>query len=215
MDQKLLFLINREWTSPFLDLLMMVVTTFDLWLLPMLVLAVFIAIKGGFKGRAFLLTAGLIVGINDGLVSNPLKRLVDRPRPFQSHNEVRQIDLAKAKPRFLALVQPLKVKMSRSNLEDVKGRSFPSSHTINTVSLALVCAAFYRRHGWWAFVLAALVAYSRIYTGSHWPSDVLTSIFLGLGSTLLLLALSESAWRRFGARFFPRLTADNPTLLSA
>lgn len=215
MDQKLLFLINREWTSAALDRLMAVASSFDVWLWPTLLLAAAVVKMGGFTARAFLVVMVLIVAINDGIVSNSLKHLVDRPRPHQSHNDVRQVDLAKASPRIVAVFRPVKVKLSRSSLEDVEGRSFPSSHTVNTMSVALVCTAFYRRRGWLAFLPALLVGYSRIYTGSHWPSDVVTSIFLGLGSTLLLLALCESGWRKWGARFLPRVHAAHPTLLPA
>ncbi len=212
MDQKLLFLINREWINPTLDRVMTIASSFDVWLLPLLVLLVCVGWLGGFTARAFLITAALVVAVNDGLVSNTLKKLVDRPRPFQSHNDVRQLDLAKARPRILALGAPLKIKLSRANLDDVDGRSFPSSHTINNFSIATICAAFYRRWGWLAFFPAAVVGYSRIYTGAHWPSDVLTTIPLAIGSTLLLLALSEWLWQRIGGRCLPRVAAEHPSL---
>ncbi len=206
---------NRQWIHPALDRLMAVVTDFELWAWPILGLALGLALRGGFRGRVFLLTAGLAVLVNDGFVSRPLKRWVDRPRPFQSHNEVRQVALSKKAGRFAALVVPLKIKMSRSVLRDVDGRSFPSSHTMNTVAVALVCAVFYRRRGWLAFFPALAVAYSRIYTGSHWPSDVFTSVFLGLGVTLLLLAVLDAVWRRLGLRFFPALAVRHPALFGA
>jgi undecaprenyl-diphosphatase len=212
MDQKLLFLINREWTTPVLDRVMTLVSAFDVWLIPILVMVTLVLVFAGFRGRACLITAACIVGINDGAVSNPIKHLVDRPRPFQSHNDVRQLALAKARPRILAIARPIKIKLSRSSLQDVEGRSFPSSHTINMISVALVCAVFYRRFGWLAFGPALLVGYSRIYTGSHWPSDVITTIFLGLGSTLFLLVLAGWLWKKFGGRLLPRVFAWHPRL---
>jgi undecaprenyl-diphosphatase len=215
LDQQLLFLINREWTSPALDLFMAVVSSFDVWLPLVILLGLGIALRGSFRLRAFLATALLVVAINDGLVSRSLKRLVDRPRPHQSHNDVRQVDLAKAKPRVLAVFKPVKVKMSRNTLQDVDGRSFPSSHTMNTISVALVAGCFFGRRAWWAFLLSALVGYSRIYTGAHWPSDVLTSIFLGLGATMLWLAIFEWLWRTRAAHLLPRLHSAHPSLLAA
>src|SRR5438105_2932294 len=99
MDQKLLFLINREWTNSTLDLCMAAITTFDVWLFPILLAAAVLAIRGGFRARAFLLMLALLVGLNDGAVSKPLKHFVDRPRPGESVNDVRQVDLARARPR--------------------------------------------------------------------------------------------------------------------
>lgn len=215
MDQKLLFLINREWTGTALDYLMALMSSFDAWTPPLLVLLLVVLWRGGFRARAFVLTALLIVGFNDGLLSRTLKRVVDRPRPHQAVSDVRIVELAKAKPRLLALGKPLKIKYSRPTDGDVEGRSFPSSHTMNTITVALVCAVFYRGWGGLAFGPALMVGYSRIYTGSHYPSDVVTSIFLGLGSTLLLLAALSWLWREYGGRFLPAVRAQHPTLLPA
>ena len=52
-----------------------------------------------------LFCAGLLVGINDGVISNSLKHLVRRPRPHQSIDAVRQVDLAKATPRIIAVIR--------------------------------------------------------------------------------------------------------------
>ena len=217
MDQKLLFLINREWTGPALDRFMALMSSLPAWL-PLLVIAGLLALwRGGFRARAFVLTAGLIVGINDGLVAHSMKRAVDRPRPHQVFDGVRVVDLAKATPRLLAVAKPASVKLSEAadDIEKIEGRSFPSAHTMNMISAALVAACFYRRRGWLAFVPALLVSYSRVYVGAHWPSDVVTSIFLGLGATLLLLAACEMLWRRQAARFFPQLHAAHPSLFAA
>ena len=215
MDQKLLFLINRQWTGPVLDRLMALLSSFPAWVPFMAVLIALLFWRGGFHARAFVLCAGLIVGINDGVVSKGLKHLVSRPRPHQSIDGVRQVDLGKATPRILAIARPLKIKLSEASpdLEGIDGRSFPSSHTVNTTSVALLAACFYRRRGWLAFLPSLGVAYSRIYTGSHWPSDVLASIFLGLGATLLLLCALEWLWQKYAGRLAPALHASHPSLL--
>src|SRR4029450_13556441 len=103
----------------------------------------------------------LIVGINDGLVSKNLKRIVDRPRPHQSHNDVRIGDFQKAKPRLLAVGKPMKIEMSRVSLEDVDGRSFPSSHTINTWSVAVVALVFFGWRAWGLGAIAGVVSLAR------------------------------------------------------
>ena len=214
MDQKLLFLINRHWTNAGLDWFMGALSCFAAWVPGFVVAIVFILVRGSFKMRAFLLTAALIVGINDGLVSKTLKQLVDRPRPHQAMNDVRIVDLAKASPRMLALLQPASVKLSRVEFGEVEGRSFPSSHTMNCFSAALVALCFFGRRAAWTFGLASLVGYSRIYTGSHWPSDVVTSAFLAFGTTLMLMALAERLWQRAGRRLLPQMHALHPSLLA-
>jgi undecaprenyl-diphosphatase len=214
MDEKLLLLINRQWTGPALDRAMAAASSFDAWAPLIAVLVLVLLVRGDFKMRAFLITAGLLVGVSDGVIGKSLKALIDRPRPHQSHNDVRIVDLAKATPRLVAFFKPPVVKLSRISFEDVEGRSFPSSHTMNTLAVALAGAAFYGRRAWWLFGLAGIVAYSRIYTGSHWPSDIVTSLFLGAGSSLLLLALFDLAWRKRGAALLPRIHAQHPALFA-
>ena len=215
MDQKLLFLINREWTSPAADRLMALVTSWDVWLPIAAILIVWLLVKGSFKERAFVVTVVVIVGINDGVISNSLKRLVNRPRPHQSVEGVRVVDLAKARPRILAIFSPAKVKLSKPGTDPVEGRSFPSSHTMNMFSVALLAVCFYGRRMAWGFGIAALVGYSRIYVGVHWPSDVITSIFLAFGTSLLMLAGLDALWRRCGAAWWPTVQARHPSLLAA
>ena len=194
---------------------MALLSSFPAWVPPLVILIGLLLWRGGFRGRALVLSAALIVGANDGLLSRTLKQLVNRPRPYESVEGVREVDLGKATPRLLALAKPLKIKYSTApiKLQAIAGHSFPSSHTINTISLALLVACFYRRLGWLAFLPALGVAYSRVYTGSHWPSDVFASIFLGLGSTLLLFCLLEWLWSRHGGRLWPKVHAENPSLI--
>ena len=214
MDQKLLILINLDWTTPALDRVMALLSCFAAWVPLLLILVVCIVWRGGFRARSYVVTAILIVAFNDSVLSNSIKHLVHRPRPAQVLDGVRLVDLKKATPRILAAFKAPSVKYS-APVEDPgsSGRSFPSSHTVNTISLALVTACFYRKFGWISVIPALLVAYSRVYAGSHWPSDVLISLFLGVGATLILLAGLNWLWREKGARFFPAIHARHPALL--
>jgi undecaprenyl-diphosphatase len=215
MDQKLLFLINRVWTNPVLDRTMAALSSFDFWVPVLILAALAVAVWGGFKARAFLVAALLSAGLADGAIGNPLKRLVDRPRPAQAIGGVRQVDLVKAHPRLLALARPAVVHVSEVPQPVAGGRSFPSSHTANTMAAALVAFLFYPRRGWAAILFALLVAYSRLYTGSHWPSDVVASIFLGAGVGLLTATGLEMAWRWRAPFWWPGFFRLHPSLLSA
>jgi undecaprenyl-diphosphatase len=214
MDQQLLFLINRSGTHPALDTLMAVMSSFDFWW-PLLVAGGLLgAIFGGFRFRVFLLAVGLTIGLNDGVVVASLKKAVGRPRPNDTLEGVRSIDLARIKPRFLALGKPLRESYSEARIVPPHGNSFPSGHTSNSFALATVTALFFRR-GWLVYLPAALVGYSRVYVGSHWPSDVLISAFIGTGLGLLVCATLEALWRARGARWIPRWHDRHPSLLAS
>ncbi len=213
MDKKLLFLINHDWTCPALDRLMAVMSSAAFWTVPLVLLAIVLCVRGGFKARTFLAVALIAIGVSDGVFGNTIKHAVSRLRPHQSEVGVRTLDLAS--PAWRGLFQPLKQKTSLGTEVDRPGNSFPSNHAANTTAAALITALLWRQRGWLAFIPALIVSYSRIYIGAHWPSDVLAGICVGLAAGLLALLLAELVWRRWGARIAPRIAAQNPTLLFA
>ena len=224
MEDKLLTLINRDWTSPALDRVMAVMSSLNFWVIPILLTVLAVAIRGGFRARAMLVVLALTIFVSDTLVGDGLKHLIRRPRPNEVVAGVRivSLDLHHPIPRLLAFFTGshlghadtpwVNVVLSRPDPDNSRGRSFPSDHTLNNFCAAMVLACFYRRFGWLYFFPAALVSYSRIYVGSHWPSDVGISIIMALGMSLLLLALYEVLWRKMGPRMMPRLFASHPSL---
>ena len=84
-------------------------------------------------------------------------------------------------------------------LRHAGGYSFPSGHVVfYTWFLSYLVLILVRRFvppalylASWAIVtvLLALVAIGRIYSGEHWPSDVLAGLLLGTGWTLLGLSV--------------------------
>jgi len=75
--------------------------------------------------------------------------------------------------------------------------SFPSGHTITSVALyGFLAILFWRNHHRiWAGLsglMIALVGFSRIYLGVHYPSDVLGA--MALGAVWLLLVMVGLAW---------------------
>ncbi len=215
MDQSLFHLINVTWTSPLVDLPMATISSWDFWW-PLAVIGGLLAlIFGGFHGRAAVVCIGLVVGFTDGIVVDTLKDTIQRPRPYQVLDGVRILDLQKAKPRLLALAKPVKVEISEPSIYPVTGNAFPSGHASNNFALAVVIAVFYRRWGWLYFIPACLVAYSRVYVGSHYPSDILVAAILGAACALLVLALLEGAWRQLAPRWLPNVATRHPSLLTA
>lgn len=206
-DRQLFHYINHEWTSPWLDYLMPAVSAIDAWIPFLAVIVIVAAVRGGARTRIMLACIAVAVGLCDGVVCKTLKSAVGRARPHDAMADVIIRDLAPGKPAVTRLFKPPVSKISKAP-EDLgkRGKSFPSSHTANMFALATVVALFHRRWGIAAFVLASLVAWSRVYVGAHWPSDVPPSIGIGI---LLGWTVCRTA-RIFLEKRARRLAASSP-----
>jgi undecaprenyl-diphosphatase len=71
---------------------------------------------------------------------------------------------------------------------DVAG-SFPSGHAATSVAGAVVLAYLLGRWWSWLALLAAAVAFSRVYVGVHYPLDVLAGAALGAGVGLVAIGI--------------------------
>lgn len=65
-------------------------------------------------------------------------------------------------------------------IDQVDSPGFPSNHAANVFAFATVILIHYRRLGWPLVAIGALVAYSRIYVGVHYPADVLAGALWGV-----------------------------------
>jgi undecaprenyl-diphosphatase len=73
--------------------------------------------------------------------------------------------------------------------------SFPSGHSATSFACAMVLAAAAPRLRVLLYALAALIAFSRLYNGDHFPLDVLAGSVLGLLVATALLRLGAARRR--------------------
>ena len=211
MDQALFHLINQPWTNPALDLFMAAMSNIDIWK-PFLAIIVLLALVfGGFKARACILCLLIALLISEQ-VTNILKSAFGRHRPKQVES-VRLVQLQRARPEFLTLFKKPTIRYSDETDRDRSGPSFPSGHMTNNTAIATCLTVFYRRRGALYWIITAIIGYSRIYLGAHWPSDVVATLFLAVGETLVILAALETIWRWAAGKWAPEIFARHPSLM--
>jgi membrane-associated phospholipid phosphatase len=142
-----------------------------------------------FNRRAWLLAIAALFG---GLSYEVIVRLVSRPRPMVG--EVLRVT------------------------EHPGSTSFPSGHLIFiTISAAVLMLCIGHRYlpGWarpigWAVVAGIVLAVGldRIYTGTHWPTDVLAGILIATAWLMLVVSVRRIS----DPALSPRKTDEEPRL---
>jgi undecaprenyl-diphosphatase len=214
MDEAIFHVINEQWTNPALDLFMAAISDSEIWKPFLILTALAVAIFGGFKGRAFIICLLITFGISEQF-TGIIKTAVDRRRPKQVQT-VRMVELARVKPAFLKVFHKPTIRLSDESDRNLNrsGPSFPSGHTTNNTVIAACLTLFYPRRGWLYWLVTAAIGYSRIYLGAHWPSDIVATVFLAVGETLLILGLLELIWRWAAPRWLPQVYERHPTLIA-
>lgn len=172
IDKAVFFFFNglhNEW----MDFIMFWISDKKIWIPFYLFLAGWLIKKYKIKSIAYLIGIGITITITDQLISGFMKGFFERYRPSRD-------------PELTDLVH---------TVNDYRGGKygFASSHSGNAFALAMFIYLSFKEYKWVGlmFVWAAIVAYSRIYLGVHFPGDILVGGIIGVVAALVLFYLTE------------------------
>ncbi|NCD68485.1 phosphatase PAP2 family protein [Mucilaginibacter agri] len=122
--------------------------------------------------KAFLMATSFLATT---IVAQTIKRIVRAPRPslyFTNHTNIYYVK---------------GVKLLTSN-------SFPSGHTVQAFTMAVVLAYFARQKSWGFIylILALCIGYSRMYLSEHFFEDVMAGSIIGTFTTIIWLTIIDS-----------------------
>lgn len=155
LDLKMLHKIQEKICRPELDSLMraasLIGTAGAVWL----GIGGALMLTKKYRRQGFILAAAVVTDV----VANNLlvKNIFSRPRPCDVDKSV-----------ALKVKRPI-------------GASFPSGHTLTSVTAATILAMTNKRFGLCALPLAGLISFSRMYLFVHYPSDIAAATAMGIG----------------------------------
>jgi len=164
LDKKLLVYLNSmhmDWLDP----IMLQITKTQFWI-PLYLFLIYLVFKNfNTRGWLVLAGAGLAILLADQITSSLMKPYFERLRPSQE-------------PTLQGIVHIV---------NDYRGGlyGFASSHAANTFATALFVWLLFRNKYKWMpilFLWAAVMTYTRIYLGVHYPGDILVGGIVGLFS---------------------------------
>jgi len=164
LDVEILLFINRTLQNSLFDFILPAVTDLHkIRFIQLAILAIWLVLLK-FNRNAFLVGLGLIFSLALGdFLGGQLKGFFLRPRP-----DLAGIDVILRAPHF-------------------GGGAFPSNHALNMFCLYQFISFFYSKAKLYLLFFALIIAFSRVYCGVHYPSDVISGGFIG-GALGLLLA---------------------------
>jgi len=173
LDRKLFLELNGGFHAPWLDQVMMFLSSTAAWI-PLYLILLYVIIKN-YRQETWmvLLTIAITILLADQITSTFMKPFFERPRP--SHD-----------PELERLVYIV---------DHYRGGKygFASSHAANTFGIATLMWFFLKKYRPWVgilFLWAVGVGYTRIYLGVHYPGDILAGELVGFLSALV-------AWHLF------------------
>ena len=163
-----------ELSTPVLDVPLSRLSHFANHSKPWFLVAAALAAFGGPTGRRAAVTGVAAIGAASLVVNQPMKLLGNRARPDRAGHQVPE-------ERWVAMPT---------------STSFPSGHSASALAFAVAVGDVVPALRWPLRVAGCTVAFSRVYTGVHYPGDVLVGAATG--------ALLGRLVSRLGGRFAHR-----------
>ncbi|MCF7803835.1 MAG: phosphatase PAP2 family protein [Candidatus Marinimicrobia bacterium] len=165
IDVALFRLGNTFIANPVFDVLMPFITEEEHFIIPIFLIWFGLLIFGGKRGRIAAVVLLIATGLADAVAAQIIKPVVERSRPCHEMDTLRL-------------------------LVNCGGRyGFVSNHAANMFASMTVLAFFYRKIRWYLWSFAAVVAFSRVYVGVHYPGDIFFGGLFGFGMAYLFIGL--------------------------
>lgn len=164
LDTKLFYLINNlAQKSQFWDQIWVFANKYGIALFTVIVLLYF------FRSRKIFWTAALSAILSRGILTEAIRYLYHRPRPFMALENVK-----------------LLIEMKNNEA------SFPSGHTAYMFAIALAVYLFNKKIGGILILVALLLSVTRIYLGVHYPLDIIGGIIIAAISVYIVRIFKRS-----------------------
>jgi len=184
-DEALFRLLNTGWVNPAADWFMPWVSEVRLYLVPLIALAAWLALRQGVRGRYVLLGLASLFLLTDWVTTSVWRPLFSRLRPYAALEGAR------------VLAQTWRLTDAAFMAQAADSFGLPSAHAANSLGLAVYLGRFYRKLGLGLAGLALLVGLSRIYLGVHYPGDLLAGYAWGGLSGWAVARLVAGAARKW------------------
>lgn len=181
IDQEIFLAINRGLSNPVFDWLLPILRNPYTWAPLYLFLVIFFIKTYGKTGILIVVMTLATFGVSDAVSSHIIKKTVKRVRPCNDIEFKEDVNI---------------------RVRCGSGFSFTSSHATNHFALAFFWIVLFRRkwkHAMWLSITwAALISFSQIYVGVHYPFDILCGGLLGV---LIGLAMGQ-LFKKIQPQFF-------------
>ncbi|MCK4244480.1 MAG: phosphatase PAP2 family protein [Candidatus Omnitrophica bacterium] len=179
LDKRLFCHLNG-WAPPFFDYLNFFITFFGEGIVALIIFIGWYILR---RRRVALLGIGSLAV--SGIISRILKIVFARPRPLAILTSVHTFGYL------------------------FRYSSFPSGHATTIFAAVTILSFSYKRFAPLFYSFAIAVAYSRIYLGLHWPSDLIAGGAIGYSVSKLFLKMQPRIFPTQKIGTHPNFSAQN------